>query len=367
MSCNDYDQGFYDDGIYDFAGLVNILVPTGDLEVNNWTNSPLYSGIDEINYNDSDYKISKRTASTPFEIKLSGINYRPFFASGCDDHILRYRLGKSDESTGIVHANLELFNGDKLIKQVTHKNLLSGFNFFPIFLTKPEYNNITGFDNLSIRVSHSHNNMFENMINYWDFQNSGIDLYGKSDLLGTLNFIATQDGSGLSGNNQTYFTKNLYIPNSPQSGFTLITRVQAGALTSEHINFLSKSGIAGNYFRIISNPTNQQFIFTGSFNGVNHSISKAVTFTNNHQYFLAVICDPGSGNLSIYVDNTGISGILTNLFIDDFKPLIFNEFTSGSNVVWDDTILYQRPLKSGEILTLFNNGVSLNWSEIDSV
>lgn len=126
------------------------LRPTGDISTNSWTVPPLYSKINEVVADDSNYAISSRSPSLDtFEINLSGIG-TPITK---DNHNIQYRIQKTNTSTGQLDLTVSLFQGSTPIASGVHTDILTGFYTTGFNLTLAQANNITDYSALSLRFT----------------------------------------------------------------------------------------------------------------------------------------------------------------------------------------------------------------------
>jgi hypothetical protein len=123
------------------------LRPISDISTGGWTTSPLYSKINEVSPDDSNYIRSAdnplydtcEVALTPTGTPISRTN-----------HNIRYRI-QNTVSGNLINLVVALYQGSNLIGSGVHNNVANGFFTTGFLLTTGQASNITDYSNLRLR------------------------------------------------------------------------------------------------------------------------------------------------------------------------------------------------------------------------
>lgn len=123
--------------------------PASDITIGNWTTSPLFSKINEVNYDDSNYIISSSTGADTSEVKLGSLNT----PTDKNNHIVKFRYGAS--GTGFGNVTVGLYQGAALIRQSYYTGITGSYLNGTFTLSTSEATSISDYSDLRVRFSAS--------------------------------------------------------------------------------------------------------------------------------------------------------------------------------------------------------------------
>jgi len=129
--------------------LTQYMFPIADVS-GSWTQSPLYSKVNEYYADDLNYIQSQPVpVNNGTELLLGTAGNIPSSLTG---HVLRYRYEKNMNSSTGINLTIGLYQGNTLIKEATHSNLQKGWVDGVMTLTTGEAATITNYTNLRVRL-----------------------------------------------------------------------------------------------------------------------------------------------------------------------------------------------------------------------
>jgi hypothetical protein len=129
------------------APSVQLVRPISDITVGGWTTAPLWSKIDEVSADDTDFITSTGSAVADVSEVLIGSLSDPASSTG---HKVRYRYQK-DTGVGTVNLTVRLMQGTTEIASWTHTNIANGWTTVEQTLTSGQADSITNYADLRLR------------------------------------------------------------------------------------------------------------------------------------------------------------------------------------------------------------------------
>lgn len=121
--------------------------PTSDITTGSWVVTPLWSKVDEVSADDSDYITSVTNADT-MECAVSSLT-DPVSSTG---HVIRLRA-QATGSGAVERINLGLVQGTTVIATALTTITRGSFNNFSLTLSAGEADSITNYGDLRIRLT----------------------------------------------------------------------------------------------------------------------------------------------------------------------------------------------------------------------